>query len=449
MSKGGVITSYTYDANNRLLTETEDGTTKTYTYDANGNQLTGDGATYTYNARGQQATYTKGATTASYTYLPTGLRKSKTVGVTTTNYVWDGQNMVYEYNGTNTTGGTAYYYGMTLISQGNYAYYIYNGHGDVVQLITAASVLGQSYDYDAFGNEVSPSATDTNPFRYAGQYFDRETGTYYLRARYYSPRVGRFTQQDGWAYSYIGDPLSLNLYTYCWNDPIYYVDPSGHQREAGYYTINGRYGWYENPDAEEFGFESDTYKIIDDLSKRWWATDDTNLRNELHDLADQARNMYRKGTPYKYYEMTIRNFLQKNAVYMEGLEDFYTYSPWTKMTKFISMVKTGGKYDLKSQKEWQNPYANGDNGISKTMTPFMYYNGMFWSAEMLGNYCFGYLGAAYGYSEEFLCFGAGMYQIKSGTSKFSWFSTYFDDPRDSAQIRLGVQAYIAKVNKTG
>ena len=246
MVNNGTLTTYTYDANNRMLTETEGGTTKAYTYDANGNQLTGDGATYTYNARGQQTGYSKGSVTASYTYLPTGLCKSKTVGITTTNYVWDGQNMVYEYDGTNSTGGTAYYYGLTLISQGNYAYYLYNAHGDVVQLVSSTGSLGLSYNYDAFGNEVNPSATDTNPFRYAGQYFDSETGTYYLRARYYAPSVGRFTQRDThWnignmlygdtrallGYVYIPNRLAMvqsqNSYIYCVNTPTIYVDTSG------------------------------------------------------------------------------------------------------------------------------------------------------------------------------------------------------------------------------
>ncbi|WP_442945430.1 RHS repeat-associated core domain-containing protein [Oceanirhabdus sp. W0125-5] len=69
-------------------------------------------------------------------------------------------------------------------------------------------------------------SNDTNPFRYGGEYFDSETGLYYLRARYYDPKIGRFTTED----SYWGkdaDPLSLNLYTYCHNNPIIYVDPSG------------------------------------------------------------------------------------------------------------------------------------------------------------------------------------------------------------------------------
>ena len=162
MNVGGVVTTYAYDANNRLLSESKAGTVKSYTYDANGNQLTGNGL-ITYDARGRQSTWTNGLTTASYTYYPNDLRKSKTVGGATTTFVWDGQNMVYEYTGTNATGGKAYYYGLTLISQGNDAYYLYNGHGDVVQLVTSTGTLGRSYAYDAFGNEVNAVSGDTNP----------------------------------------------------------------------------------------------------------------------------------------------------------------------------------------------------------------------------------------------------------------------------------------------
>ena len=56
---------------------------------------------------------------------------------------------------------------------------------------------------------------------------DSETGMYYLRARYYDPYTGRFVSED----SYWGEeenPLSLNLYTYCSNDPIMFTDPDGY-----------------------------------------------------------------------------------------------------------------------------------------------------------------------------------------------------------------------------
>jgi len=91
------------------------------------------------------------------------------------------------------------------------------------------------YDYDAFGNERNPSDSDTNSFRYCGEYWDSETETLYLRARYYDSSVGRFTQMDSVHMvirdmpngQKLVDPLSLNLYTYCFNSPVRYYDPSG------------------------------------------------------------------------------------------------------------------------------------------------------------------------------------------------------------------------------
>ena len=46
--------------------------------------------------------------------------------------------------------------------------------------------------------------------------------------RSYDSAYGRFTQQDGWQYTDANDPLSLNLYTYCWNNPVNMVDSDGH-----------------------------------------------------------------------------------------------------------------------------------------------------------------------------------------------------------------------------
>jgi RHS repeat-associated protein len=64
-----------------------------------------------------------------------------------------------------------------------------------------------------------------NRFRYAGEQYDQVTGQYYLRARFYNPVVGRFTQED----TYRGD--GLNLYSYVQNNPIKYYDPSGYCAE--------------------------------------------------------------------------------------------------------------------------------------------------------------------------------------------------------------------------
>ena len=82
------------------------------------------------------------------------------------------------------------------------------------------------YEYDAFGNVIQSEEKIRNIFRFTGEKYDQLTGQYYLKARYYNPVIGRFTQMD----TYLGD--GLNLYAYVQNNPVRYVDPSGHCKEG-------------------------------------------------------------------------------------------------------------------------------------------------------------------------------------------------------------------------
>ncbi len=187
----------------------------------------------TYDRLNQLIGFTDGETTASYTYDVNGLRLSKTVNGVKTTHIWIGNQIAVDYTGSYTS--TVYLRETSLVAafnwdegyKGDYRFYTQNAHGDVVSLTDSTGAVVKSYTYDAFGVEKNIDDSDSNPFRYCGEYFDTETGTIYLRARYYSPTIGRFISRD----SYAGkneDPLSLNLYTYCHNNPIVYVDPSGH-----------------------------------------------------------------------------------------------------------------------------------------------------------------------------------------------------------------------------
>ncbi len=147
-----------------------------------------------------------------------------------TNYLYDRQNVILE---TDAEGNTraSYVKGINYISKtdgtGKDSYYLFNVHGDVVQTVDAAGSTQNQYEYDIWGNPVLTIEASENAIRYAGEFLDSETGLYYLRARFYDPYLGRFTTED----SYWGEdenPLSLNLYTYCVNDPVRYVDLSGH-----------------------------------------------------------------------------------------------------------------------------------------------------------------------------------------------------------------------------
>ena len=88
------------------------------------------------------------------------------------------------------------------------------------------------YKYDAWGKPIAKTGSmantlgTLNPFRYRGYVYDEETGFYYLRSRYYCPRLCRFVNAD----AYLGDTSKLfhhNILVYCVNCPTIYIDEDG------------------------------------------------------------------------------------------------------------------------------------------------------------------------------------------------------------------------------
>ena len=92
-------------------------------------------------------------------------------------------------------------------------------HGDTTEVLQYGATV-RTYDYDAFGKQVTSSGTVENPYRYCGEYIDGETGFIYLRNRYYDPRIGRFMSEDP-------AKSGLNWYVYCENNPITRIDIGG------------------------------------------------------------------------------------------------------------------------------------------------------------------------------------------------------------------------------
>lgn len=226
-------TQYAYDPADRLSQVVNpDGSAVTYTFDANGN-LTGDGTrTYTYDGLARLTSVQQGTDTlATYNYNGDGLRTQKVANSVTTRYYHDGDRVLNEGDGTAITA--SHVWGLQLIRRehgGQIGYYLYNGHPDVVGVVDPASAVLATYRYDAFGNPTQTTGSFNNPFRYTAEPYDPETGAIYLRARYYQPALGRFLTQDTWQ----GDPWrpwTQNLYAYVGNNPVNYVDPTGHVLE--------------------------------------------------------------------------------------------------------------------------------------------------------------------------------------------------------------------------
>ncbi|MBI9013883.1 MAG: hypothetical protein JEZ08_16735 [Clostridiales bacterium] len=260
-------TTYTYDKNNRILTETEVDTNTTiikrFSYDKNGNTISDRTEVYSkvldnlgssiaaydssvkiyeYNLSNQQIKVTTKNGETSYTYNASGLRDSKITGTDVTKFFWNGNNIIGEKK--NNSIIASYLYGAGLIRRKDFNtneknYYFFNVHGDVVALTDDTGEVMTVYDYNAYGEFASRGQVIDNPFTYFGQYYDEETGSYYLRARYYNPNYMRFTQEDLLNGS-IDDALSLNRYLYCSGNPINFYDPSGYKMQVkNTYYVDG------------------------------------------------------------------------------------------------------------------------------------------------------------------------------------------------------------------
>jgi RHS repeat-associated protein len=251
ISSNGVETKYIYDYNGNLINKTintitakdfeeltaedlasfdliikrqnENGTgTKEITY-------------YSYDHYNRLIETKSENTTSTYGYNAQGYRVEKKVNNETTRYFYEADKVVLE-TGENNNQKALQVYGSNLLYRSTAAdselgaqsyYYLYNAHGDVTELIDAQGIIAATYDYDAFGNIISNTGNADNSITYAGYQYDKESGLYYLNARYYDSVTARFITED----TYRGeqnDPLSLNLYTYCVNNPIIYTDPTGH-----------------------------------------------------------------------------------------------------------------------------------------------------------------------------------------------------------------------------
>ena len=249
---GTTTISYTYNGLDQLKTSTkEKGTAveevRQYDYDMNGNQTdvkntkTGENQTYVYDAENRlsQVSVTKDRKTAviqQNSYNGEGQRIQKIDGDETTNYYY--QNGVVAYttdtdgnqNSQNLIGTDGNVLATERFQQNATQYYLYNKdiQGGTSSLVKEDGSADATYQYTDFG-ETTIQGDDQakNEVCYTGGIYDQSTGLYYLNARYYNPEDGRFMTED----SYRGEimkPEIGHLYVYCANNPVNYVDPSGH-----------------------------------------------------------------------------------------------------------------------------------------------------------------------------------------------------------------------------
>ncbi len=231
--KNGVTSIYVYNAFNQLIQAGND----TFTYDQNGNLIskTVDGQTtlFEYDVLDQliKVFYYDGSF-ESYTYDPLGRRIAKTDRLgQITHYFHDGTNVLFELdqNGITKKRYTAlprYDYWLSYHKDGQSYYFHKDGLNSTSEMTDNLSNVVASYSYSAYGEITNQTGVLDNTYTFTGRDWENESGLYQYRTRYYDPNYGMFITKDKYP-SNLFNPLTFNLYAYCQNNPLNYLDPTG------------------------------------------------------------------------------------------------------------------------------------------------------------------------------------------------------------------------------
>ena len=266
--KGESKTTYDYNGLDQVTTSTtwKDGTAqenKKYAYDKNGNEIgqtnskTGEILYRAYDAENRLTEVSvnkdgKNAIVQQNRYNGDGQRIQRVEGDQTTNYYYQDNVVSYTTDGKgdqtsqDLLGTDGNVIGTQRYTGNGTAYYVYNKdvQGSTTNLVRDDGKADVSYHYEDFGETTSVGEnTSGNEICYTGGRYDETTGLYYLNARYYNPEDGRFLTEDTYR-GETNEPDTQHLYAYCADNPVNYVDPSGHKKQKKWTPLPTWTHWY-------------------------------------------------------------------------------------------------------------------------------------------------------------------------------------------------------------
>ena len=291
---GTTQTAYTYNGLDQLQTATkEKGTAvdevRQYSYDANGNQTdvkntkTGQTESYTYDAENRLSKVAvtdkdgKTAVIQQNRYNGDGQRIQKVEGSKTTNYYYQDGVVSYTTDGDNsqTSQNLIGTDGNILATQRygsdhtDYLLYHKDIQGSTTSLVKEDGSADATYRYTDFGETtINGDNKAENEVCYTGGIYDQRTGLYYLNARYYNPEDGGFLTEDAYR-GETNEPDTQNLYVYCADNPINYIDSSGNKKKrVDFWNIafksntQNYYAFNQNAPQKYAGY-NDLYDVMD------------------------------------------------------------------------------------------------------------------------------------------------------------------------------------------
>jgi RHS repeat-associated protein len=218
-----------YNADNQRTGAPQGQPAETYVYDGSGNPTVYRNVNLTYDSGNHLTSY--GTTTPILSlYGAEGLRRKKTVGSTSTWYVYDGADPVFELNANGTVKATNVFGANGLVSRrvnGSTSFYAVDPLGHAANLVNSAGSVLYNCGYDAYGQPYGNATMLTYGYGAQHGYYRDSEAAYadnllLCTNRWYDPSTARWLTRDP-----IGSAGGPNLYGYVGGDPMGGADPSG------------------------------------------------------------------------------------------------------------------------------------------------------------------------------------------------------------------------------
>jgi RHS repeat-associated protein len=242
-TENGVTTSYAYDRNDQLVSQTiGSGSASSFVYDAYGRLTTrpsaGGSTTYAYDSldrlvgitapSGEEETFSLDALGRKWT------RSLDAVLTDTYTYLDASYDMVRMERPSLTVDSAIDAIGTRIATGtggGDFGFALPDLHGNfAAAMADDAATVSDAFRYDGYGHLLD-EATSTlpTPWRFQGKPLLSEVGEdlYDFESRAYDPGTGTFTQLDTFAGA-VQNPLTLNRFLYAHANPTTLIDPDGH-----------------------------------------------------------------------------------------------------------------------------------------------------------------------------------------------------------------------------
>jgi RHS repeat-associated protein len=417
------VTTYTYDAANRLLVSESPGHLVTYAWDARGN-LTNDSVfTYTYNAAGRLVRAEGVTSTLVYTYNAAGLRVAQSVDGGATTFAWDWALSLPQMLAT--SDGALDVYGLARIGElrdSAWSYSLGDELNSVRQWADGSGYVTYAAGHTPFGEYLWQDGSTDSAWGYTGEWRDSSAGAIYLRARWYRPSEGRFSQKDPWEGNQ-KQPLTMNPYLYVLANPVRYVDP------AGWYPVDPPGGVCQEKECVIHPVVTFIIGKIreDSASEEIERIRELNGSHRYEDAWAECQRMpwwQRLLFCHQYLERALDiDIAARNAALVE----------FGCLVADARLRPTCGRWDYKkeigeSERLGYNAQRIDFCSIGIDEEVVFYY-------DIWANVHFGYLGMVGGFSEELLLEGAAIEHMGSNLGQTK------DDPSDQVCAEIGIRLY--------